>query len=391
MVIAYFKNVLNHNSQNMKTPMQITKNQSRRKFLTALPLATLAACEKSETQKISSPQIRSQINWKMVTTWPKDFPGLGTGANYLAQLISKMSNGELKIKVFGAGELVPALGVFDAVAGGTAEIGHSTAYYWKGKHEATQFFSTVPFGLTAQEINGWLQYGGGQQLWDEIYAPFGLKAFPAGNTGVQMGGWFNQEINSIEDFSGLVIRMPGLGGEVLRRLDATVQTIPGGEIFQALKTGAIDATEWVGPYNDLAFGFHQAAKYYYWPGWHEPGTVMEAMINQKAWNQLPKDLQCIVQSACSTVNDHMLAEFTARNSTALETLVNEHGVQLRKFSNEILNSIGEISKDVIHEIAEKDPLTKKVYSSFIEFRKNSLAYTRISEEAYTLARSLTPN
>ena len=370
--------------------MQINSHQSRRKFLTALPLATLAACEDSGNKKLPSVQTRKHLKWRMVTTWPKDFPGLGTGANHLAQLISEMSNGELEIKVYGAGELVPALGVFDAVAGGTAEMGHSTAYYWKGKHEATQFFSTVPFGLTAQEINGWLQYGGGQQLWDEIYKPFGLKAFPAGNTGVQMGGWFNKEINKLEDFSGLVIRMPGLGGEVLRRLDATVQTIPGGEIFQALKTGAIDATEWVGPYNDLAFGFHQAAKYYYWPGWHEPGTAMEAMINRNAWDQLPNDLQKIIQCACSTVNDRMLAEFTTRNSTALETLVKQHGVQLRKFSDEILNSIGLTAKEVIHEVANKDPNTNKVYNSFIEFRKNSLNYTRISEEAYTLARSLTP-
>ncbi len=371
--------------------MQINSHQSRRKFLTALPLATLAACENSGNKKSPSVQTRKHLKWRMVTTWPKDFPGLGTGANYLAQLIGEMSNGELEIKVYGAGELVPALGVFDAVAGGTAEMGHSTAYYWKGKHEATQFFSTVPFGLTAQEINGWLQYGGGQQLWDEIYNPFGLKAFPAGNTGVQMGGWFNQEINQLEDFSGLVIRMPGLGGEVLRRLGATVQTIPGGEIFQALKTGAIDATEWVGPYNDLAFGFHQAAKYYYWPGWHEPGTAMEAMINRNAWDQLPNDLQKIIQCACSTVNDHMLAEFTTRNSTALETLVKQHGVQLRKFSDEILSSIGVTAKEVIHEVAKKDPNTNRVYNSFIEFRKNSLNYTRISEEAYTLARSLTPS
>ena len=369
--------------------MNITSSHSRRKFLATLPVATVAACENSGIKKSTAIQTRRKVKWKMVTTWPKDFPGLGTGANYLSQLINEMSNGELEIKVFGAGELVPALGVFDAVSGGTAEMGHSTAYYWKGKHEATQFFSTVPFGLTAQEINGWLQHGGGQELWDEIYEPFGVKALPAGNTGVQMGGWFNQEINKLEDFSGLVIRMPGLGGEVLRRLNATVQTIPGGEIFQALKTGAIDATEWVGPYNDMAFGFHQAAKYYYWPGWHEPGTVMEAIINQNAWRQLPKYLQSIVKCACSTVNDNMLAEFTTRNSAALETLVTQHGVQLRRFSNNILESIGLIARDVVEEVAHKDPSTKKVYNSFIDYRKNSLSYTRISEEAYTLARALT--
>ena len=258
---------------------------SRRSFLRKAPLAAsaaLVACGQAQEGNAPSIQTRKNFKWKMVTTWPKDFPGLGTGANRLAQTIGDMSGGQLEVKVYGAGELVPAMGVFDGVAGGTAEMGHASAYYWKGKHEATQFFSAVPFGLTAQEINGWLSYGGGQELWDELYAGFGLKAFPAGNTGVQMGGWFNREINALDDFSGLVMRMPGLGGEVLRRLDATVQNLPGGEIFQALKTGAIDATEWVGPYNDLAFGFHQAAKYYYWPGWHEPGTTMEAMINRTA-------------------------------------------------------------------------------------------------------------
>ena len=281
------------------------------------------------------------------------------------------------------------MGVFDGVAGGTAEMGHASAYYWKGKHEATQFFSAVPFGLTAQEINGWLSYGGGQELWDELYAGFGLKAFPAGNTGVQMGGWFNREINALDDFSGLVMRMPGLGGEVLRRLDATVQNLPGGEIFQALKTGAIDATEWVGPYNDLAFGFHQAAKYYYWPGWHEPGTTMEAMINRTAWEALPTDLQHIVRHACQSTNENMLAEFTTRNGVALKTLVEKHGVQLKRFSDDVLTEIGRVARNVVGEIAAKDPLSNSVYASFNAYRSQSVSYTRISEEAHTMARAFT--
>lgn len=325
----------------------------------------------------------------MVTTWPKNFPGLGTGANNLARYIETMSGGRLAVKVYGAGELVPASGVFDAVSGGTAEMGHGVAYYWKGKHEATQFFSAVPFGLNANEINGWLRYGGGQELWDELYGQFGLKAFPVGNTGVQMGGWFNKEINEVGDFSGLVMRMPGLGGEVLRRLDATVKSLPGGEIFQALKTGAIDATEWVGPYNDLAFGLHQAAKYYYWPGWHEPGTALEGMVNIKALAGLPADLQAIVTHACQAANEDMLNEFTARNNGALQTLVDKHGVQLRRFSDELLGKVGKVAADVVAEIAGKDPFSAKVYASFGAFRKQSVSYTRISEEAYTQARALT--
>ena len=365
---------------------------SRRSFLRKAPLAAsaaLVACGQAQEGNAPSIQTRKNFKWKMVTTWPKDFPGLGTGANRLAQTIGHMSGGQLEVKVYGAGELVPAMGVFDGVAGGTAEMGHASAYYWKGKHEATQFFSAVPFGLTAQEINGWLSYGGGQELWDELYAGFGLKAFPAGNTGVQMGGWFNREINALEDFSGLVMRMPGLGGEVLRRLDATVQNLPGGEIFQALKTGAIDATEWVGPYNDLAFGFHQAAKYYYWPGWHEPGTTMEAMINRTAWEALPTDLQHIVRHACQSTNEDMLAEFTTRNGVALKTLVEKHGVQLKRFSDDVLTEIGRVARDVVDEIAAKDPLSNSVYASFNAYRSQSVSYTRISEEAYTMARALT--
>lgn len=365
---------------------------SRRSFLRKAPLAAsaaLVACGQAQEGNAPSIQTRKNFKWKMVTTWPKDFPGLGTGANRLAQTIGHMSGGQLEVKVYGAGELVPAMGVFDGVSGGTAEMGHASAYYWKGKHEATQFFSAVPFGLTAQEINGWLSYGGGQELWDELYAGFGLKAFPAGNTGVQMGGWFNREINALEDFSGLVMRMPGLGGEVLRRLDATVQNLPGGEIFQALKTGAIDATEWVGPYNDLAFGLHQAAKYYYWPGWHEPGTTMEAMINRTAWETLPTDLQHIVRHACQSTNEDMLAEFTTRNGVALKTLVEKHGVQLKRFSDDVLTEIGRVARDVVGGIAAKDPLSNSVYASFNAYRSQSVSYTRISEEAYTMARALT--
>ena len=244
-------------------------------------------------------------------------------------------------------------------------------------------------GLNAAEINGWLRYGGGQPLWDELYAQFGLKGFPVGNTGVQMGGWFNREINALDDFKGLVMRMPGLGGEVLRGIGATVKALPGGEIFQALKTGAIDATEWVGPYNDLAFGLHQAAKYYYWPGWHEPGTALECMVNKDALAALPSDLQSIVAYACQAANDDMLSEFTARNNSALETLVKQHGVQLRRFPDELLAQVGAVASQVVADIAGKDPFSQKVYASFEAFRKGAVSYTKITEEAYTQARALT--
>ncbi|MCB1321979.1 MAG: TRAP transporter substrate-binding protein, partial [Leptospiraceae bacterium] len=271
---------------------------------------------------------------------------------------------------------------------GTAEIGHGAAYYWKGKTEAAQFFAAVPFGLNAQEMNGWIHYGGGQELWDELYADFGLKPFATGNTGVQMGGWFNKEINTLSDFQGLIMRMPGLGGEVLRQVGAAAPNIPGGEIFQSLQSGAIDATEWVGPFNDLAFGFYKAARYYYWPGWHEPGTALELIVNRRAFEALPDDLKQVIQSACKAAYTDMLGEFTARNNLALETLVLKHKVQLRKFSDEILRKLGTISQDVVADIARRDPAAGKIYESYLKFRSQAVEWSRIGEEGFSLAREL---
>jgi len=329
-----------------------------------------------------------KIKWKMVTTWPKNFPGLGTGANNLARLITEMSGGRLEVKVYGAKELVGALEIFDAVSRGTAEMGHGAAYYWKGKTEAAQFFAAVPFGLTAQEMNGWLYHGGGMQLWEEVYADFGLVPTAAGNTGVQMGGWFNKEINQVKDLEGLKMRIPGLGGEVLKRAGGTPVLLPGGEIFPSLQSGAIDATEWVGPYNDMAFGLYKAAKYYYYPGWHEPGTTLECFVNKKALEALPKDLQLIVLTAAKTANLEMLADFTARNNAALQTLVNEHGVELRQFPDEVLKKLKTLSDEVVAEVAEKDPMSKKVYDSFRKFRDQAIAWHNVSERAYLNGRSV---
>lgn len=330
-----------------------------------------------------------KIRWKMVTTWPKNFPGLGTGANNLADLITRMSGGRLEVKVYGAGEIVPAFESFDAVSRGTAEMGHGAAYYWKGKSEAAQFFAAVPFGLNAQEMAGWIYQGGGQELWDEIYSAFNLKAFSAGNTGVQMGGWFNKEINSVDDFKGLKMRMPGLGGEVIKRAGATPVSLPGGEIFPSLQSGAIDATEWVGPYNDLAFGFYKVAKYYYWPGWHEPGTVLECFVNKDAYYGLPKDLQEIVAAAMKTATADMLADFTTRNNSALVDLVKKHNVVLKRFSDDVLKKMGELSKEVVEELADRDPMSKKVYDSFNTYRAQSVDWANIGEVGYSLARALT--
>ena len=333
-------------------------------------------------------QGKAEFNWKMVTAWPRNFPGLGTGANLLAKLITEMSGGRIKVKVYGARELVPAFEVFDAVSNGTVQMGHAGAYYWKGKTEATQFFSAVPFGLTAQEMNAWLYYGGGLELWQDLYKPFGILPVPAGNTGVQMAGWFNKEIKTVDDLKGLKMRIPGLGGEVLRRAGGTTVNMPGGELFTSLQSGALDATEWVGPYNDLAFGFYKVAKYYYYPGWHEPGSSMEALINEKAFNALPKDLQQIVLTACKAANLDMLSEYTARNNQALETLIDKHKVKVLPLPDEVLKKLKVLSEQVVQELADKDPKAAKIYQSVSKFRQQVMKWDEISEFAFLRARSL---
>jgi TRAP-type mannitol/chloroaromatic compound transport system substrate-binding protein len=336
---------------------------------------------------VSTPaRANPEYKWKMVTTWPKNFPGLGTGANHLARMITEMSGGRISVKVYGAKELVPDFEVFDAVSRGTAQMGHGAAYYWKGKHEATQFFTTVPFGMTAQEMNGWFYYGGGMELWTELYDQFNLVPFPAGNSGVQMGGWFNKEITSVEDLKGLKMRIPGLGGEVLQRAGGTPVSLPGSEIFTSLQSGAIDATEWVGPYNDLAFGLYKAAKYYYYPGFHEPGACMEAIVNKEAYEALPKDLQAIVRHACQAVNLDMLSEYMARNPAALSTLIRKHKVDLRVYPDDVLRKLRELSNEVVADIAQKDAFSKKVYASYEKFLKQAREWSDISERTYLQAR-----
>jgi len=358
----------------------------RRDFIKRTGVASLALG--ASTFGIETVRAGTEHKWKLVATWPKNFPGLGTGANRLAELIGELSGGRIRVKVYGAKELVPAFEVFDAVAQGTAEMGHGAAYYWKGKSEATQFFATVPFGMTAQERNGWLYHGGGLELWTELYARFGLVPAPAGNTGVQMGGWFNKEIKSVADLAGLKMRIPGLGGEVLKRAGGTPVNLPGGELFTSLQSGAIDATEWVGPYNDLAFGLYKAAKYYYYPGFHEPGTTLETIINKTAFEALPADLQSIVLNACKVVNQDMLAEYTARNPVALQTLIEKHGVALRSYPDDVIVKLHRLAKEVVSELAEKDAFSRKVYDSYRKFLRQSQAWTNISELAYLQARDL---
>ncbi|WP_443020015.1 TRAP transporter substrate-binding protein [Shewanella sp. KX20019] len=347
----------------------------------------MTGCGNEETPSaaIATTEVKP-IEWKLVTSWPKNFPGLGMAPERFAELVTEMSNGRLNIKVYGAGELMPAFEVFDAVSQGTVQMGHSAAYYWKGKVPAAQFFTSIPFGLNAQEMNGWLHYGGGMELWQEVYQPFGIIPLAGGNTGVQMGGWFNKEINSIDDLKGLKMRLPGLGGEVLKKAGGVPVTLPGRELYTALQTGAIDATEWVGPYNDLAFGLHKAAKYYYYPGWHEPGSTLEFLVNEAAFETLPADLQSIVKVASKAINQDMLDEYTARHGAALDSLLNEHGVILKQYPEEVMAKLAIISKEVIADQSQRDPLMKKVYDAYIDYEAGVRKYHLISEDAYSRLR-----
>jgi len=330
----------------------------------------------------------STYQWTMVTTWPKNFPGLGLAPENFSKYIEEMTCGRMKIKVYGAGEFVPAMGVFDAVSQGNVQLGHGASYYWTGKVKSSQFFTAVPFGLTAQEMNGWLHYGGGLELWQEAYEPFNLIPLAGGNTGVQMAGWFKKEINSLDDLKGLKMRIPGLAGEIFTRAGAETVTLPGNEIFLSLQQGVVDAAEWVGPYNDLTFGFHQVADYYYYPGWHEPGSTLEIIINKDAYESLPEDLKAIIKYAAKASNQEMLDEYTARNNKALNELIEKHNIELKKIPDTVLVELRRITDEVMEDFIADDVMAQKVYKSYKEFKDQVINYHRISEKAYIDTREL---
>ena len=355
-----------------------------RLLLITLCFNVLAACTEQAPPTNSSQQAdkNQSFEWKMVTTWPPGFPVLQKGAERFADNIRVMSNGRLNIKVYAGGELIPPLQTFEAVSQGSVEMGHGSAYYWAGKVPEAQFFSTVPFGMTARGMNAWLYDGGGLELWREIYKPFHVIPFPLGNTGVQMGGWFNKEINSLEDIKGLKMRIPGLGGKVLAKAGGNPILLAGSEVYTALERNTIDATEWIGPYHDQRLGLYRAAKHYYYPGWHEPGTVLELTINQRAWESLPTDLQAIISNAAQAENLRMLSEMEQKNMAALEQLRKREGIEIHRFPNEVLSRLKKLTNETLIEEAERDPKFKRVYDAYQNFRKKNDAWSAISENAY---------
>lgn len=356
----------------------------RRSFITRGSLAAGAAAAAST---LPAPAIaQGAMELKMVTTWPKNLPGLGVGAQRLADRIGQLTEGRITVNVFAAGELVPPFESFDAVSSGTADLYHAADYYFQGKHKALNFFTTVPMGLTAAELNAWINYMGGQELWDELSGQFNIKAFQAGNTGTQMGGWFRDELTSLEDLKGLNFRMPGLGGEVLRRLGVNVQNLPGGEIFQALQSGAIDGTDWVGPWNDLAFGFYKIVKNYYYPSVFEPGAGLALGINLDVWNSLSDSDKELFRVVCLAENDQVYADFKANDGKALQTLVDEHGVQLHQFPDDILTALGRTSEEVVSEVANEDDLSARIHESFLAARQATAASSSTTDMAYMMTR-----
>jgi TRAP-type mannitol/chloroaromatic compound transport system substrate-binding protein len=355
----------------------------RRQFLTGAAVAGAAAAG------LAAPAIaQERITWRMVTTWPRNFPGLGVGAQRLADRITGMSGGRLTVEVFAAGEMVPPLGAFDAVIEGSAEMSHGAAYYWQNKSPATAFFTGVPFGMTSRELAAWIRYMGGQELWDEVYDQFGMKGFVNGDTGTQAGGWFRNELTGLADVQGINFRTPGLGGQVWQRIGATVVNMAAGEIFAALQSGALDAAEFVGPYNDLALGFHQVCKHYYISSFIEPGLATELAVDKAKYTALPDDLQQIIAIACQAEYDQVASDFYANDPNSLKTIVEEHGVTVHpSFPDEILQAGADAAKEILTELRESgDDLTKRVTESFITSLNTLRTRTEGTDMPYLAAR-----
>ena len=365
-----------------KKSLKVSRSPSRRKFFKTAAATGVAAVA------LSAPAVaKERVEASMVATWPRDFPGLGTGAQRLAQRLSDMSDGRIQVTYYAANERVKAFDSFDEVASGNSQMYHGADYYWVKKHPAFGYFTAVPFGFTYAEMNAWLKFAGGQELWDELTDDFGTQSFAAGNTGVQMGGWFNKKIRSANDFKGLKMRMPGLGGQVIGKLGGSPVSLPGGQIYENLVSGAIDATEWVGPWNDEAMKFQEAAKYYYYPGMHEPGSMLACGCNKSWFTSLSKSDQLLIEACASTENDVMMSEYNAKNGAALARLINDHGVKLEKFSDKVYDGFAKAANEVFEETRASSGLAERIHSSFLKARKDIGAWTNLSDSPYISQRN----
>lgn len=363
----------------------------RRQLLDRLAIAAttstiLVACNETNGGTNNSPSVQTNeqpnVKWRMVTSWPKSLDTIFGGAQTVCDRVAAMTGGRFTIEPYAAGEIVPGLEVLDAVQNGTVECGHTASYYYVGKNPALAFGTSVPFGLTAQQQNAWFYHGGGLETMHELYSDFNVINFPAGNSGAQMGGWFRNEVKSLQNLQGLKMRIPGLGGKIMANLGVNVQVLPGGEIYLALERGAIDAAEWVGPYDDLKLGLNKAATYYYYPGWWEPGSTFEVQVNKSQWDKLPVEYQEILKSATMEANLNMLAKYDAINGEALKTIVNG-GTKLTPYSPEILQAAREASAQYYSDESNKSPAFKKVYDQWNQFRTSVVEWNKINELSYS--------
>ncbi|HFQ95584.1 MAG TPA: ABC transporter substrate-binding protein [Anaerolineae bacterium] len=350
----------------------------------AAPTEAAVAGEKEQELKeeVAKDQALPELNWQMATSWPVALDTIYGGAQTFAERVTAMTGGKFKVTARAAGELAPGLEVLDVVSQGAVPLGHTASYYYVGKTNAVAFGTALPFGLLASQQNSWLYEGGGLDLMQQLYKDrFNVIQFPAGNTGAQMGGWFNKEINTPEDLKGLKMRIPGLGGKVMNKLGVTVQVLPGGEIFQALQTNAIDAAEWVGPYDDEKLGFHKVAKYYYYPGWWEPGPSLEVQVNLDEWNKLPEVYQEIIKTAAYQANMTMLARYNAKNNEALQRLL-DYGIELRRYSDEILAAAEAAANELYDEYKQQDADFKAIFEQWDAFRQRIWQWNSLNEASF---------
>jgi len=352
--------------------------------------ATLAgaatACGGSDESGSAGPAVvtNPKVTWRLASSFPRSLDTIYGGAEVLAERVSAMSGGNFTIKTHPAGELVPALEVMDAVQQGSIHVGHTASYYYTGKNKALAFDTCVPFGLTARQQAAWLMEGGGLELMRSVFADFNILNFPAGNTGVQMGGWFKKEVNSAADLNGLKMRIPGLGGKVMDRLGVTVQVLAGGDIYPALERGAIDATEWVGPYDDHKLGFYKVAKLYYYPGWWEPGPSLSYYVSQKAWDKLPAEYKAIFQAAAAESASAMQQRYDAKNPPALEQIL-AAGVTMKPFSADIMAAARREADAMLEEFAAEDATFKRIYDQWSPWRAAQFGWFGKAELAYQQA------
>ncbi|MCL3883349.1 TRAP transporter substrate-binding protein [Marivita sp. GX14005] len=355
----------------------------RRTFLTTSAIGTAAAA-------LATPAIaQDKRQWKMVTAWPKNLPGPGVAAQQLADRITTLSGGRIEVKLYPAGELVPGRGVFDAVSEGTAELYHAVPAYWGSKSKGILLFGSQPFGLRADEQVGWMVHGGGQALYDEMYGRFGIKPFLCGNSGPQWGGWFREEINSAEDLKGMKFRTTGLASEMAAKLGMAAEAMGGPDMFQALQTGALDAGEFIGPWTDSALGYYQVAKNYYWPGVGEPSSAEECGVNMSVFNELPDDLKEVVKVACDSLYNQVWTEYTTKHAQALQSMVSEHGVQVKMFPEDVIMAMGKAAEGVIDDLRnDDDELVKRITESFVAYRDLVGQYMVYADNGQMNARNM---